>query len=63
MVNIPAGMSKMIQNLICPDCGTSFEKDLCYRQCANCFACKGCEIYSCPGCASEIILKERSKTE
>ena len=52
-------MKKLIPIILCHNCGTSFERDLFYRNCSNCFACLGCEIYTCPGCAIEIIVKSK----
>jgi hypothetical protein len=52
-------LNKLIQYLICHNCGTSIERDLTYRTCSNCFACTGCEIYTCPGCATEILVKAK----
>ena len=52
-------MNKLIMILICPHCGTSFDRDLYNRNCSNCFACTGCEIYICPECASEVIVKPK----
>ncbi|KOH44005.1 hypothetical protein NC99_32210 [Sunxiuqinia dokdonensis] len=27
------------------------------RDCGNCFACTGCEIYICPNCRRGIVVK------
>jgi RNA polymerase subunit RPABC4/transcription elongation factor Spt4 len=35
--------------------------DLVYRTCSNCFACTGCEIYTCPGCGTELIVKSKKE--
>lgn len=47
--------------LTCPDCGQSFDKDSLQRDCGNCFACTGCEIYLCPNCRGEIVVKPMKK--
>ena len=54
-------LNKLIHYLICHNCGTSIERDLSYRTCSNCFACSGCEIYTCPECGTEIIVKARKE--
>ncbi len=43
--------------IVCPGCGFTFERDDVVRQCSNCFACTGCEIYLCPKCGNEIVVK------
>ncbi len=53
-------MDKLIKIILCHNCGTSIERDLFYRSCSNCFACTGCEIYICPECATEIIVKPKN---
>ena len=53
-------MNKLIRILLCHECGTSFERDLVYRACSNCFACTACEIYICPECATEIIVNPKA---
>ena len=52
-------MDKLIKIILCHNCGTSIERDLAYRNCSNCFACTGCEIYTCPECATELVVKEK----
>ncbi len=54
-------MDKMIKIILCHNCGTSFERDLAYQNCSNCFACTGCEIYICPGCAVEIVVIQKAQ--
>ncbi len=54
-------MDKLIKIILCHNCGTSIERDLAYRDCSNCFACTGCEIYTCPECATELIVKPKRK--
>jgi hypothetical protein len=46
----------------CNDCGRSFEKDELQRSCSNCFVCTSCEVYICPACRAEIVVKEAQKT-
>jgi len=43
--------------ITCASCGFSFKKGEVDRQCSNCFACTGCEIYLCPSCGEEIVVK------
>ena len=43
--------------IICQNCGFSFQKGDLGRECSNCFACTGCEIYLCPNCSKDIIIK------
>ncbi|MEA3460567.1 MAG: hypothetical protein U9R49_01730 [Bacteroidota bacterium] len=54
-------MDKLIKIILCHNCGSSFERDLSYRDCSNCFACTGCEIYTCPECAIEIAVKPKKQ--
>jgi hypothetical protein len=42
--------------IICGSCNLKFERDKEFRNCCNCFACTGCEIYYCPGCNNEIVI-------
>ncbi len=42
--------------LICGPCGQKFERDKEYKNCSNCFACTGCEVYYCPQCDNEIVI-------
>jgi uncharacterized protein YbaR (Trm112 family) len=46
----------------CRECGETFKKDYLQRSCSNCFVCTSCEIYICPECRSEIVVKEVQKT-
>ena len=55
-------MNKIIHIILCHNCGTSIERDLDYRTCSNCFACTGCEIYTCPECATELIVIQKKET-
>lgn len=41
----------------CSNCGFEAPKDHLSRSCSNCFACTGCEIYVCPKCREEIVVK------
>ena len=50
-------MKKLVSTILCHSCLLSFERDHLYRQCSNCFACRGCEIYTCPGCGTEIVVR------
>lgn len=52
------------EKVACLHCGNSYDKEDLQRSCANCFACTGCEIYICPNCRFEIVvkpMKERQK--
>jgi hypothetical protein len=46
----------------CRECGETFTKDDLQRSCSNCFVCTSCEIYICPVCRFEIVVKEVQKT-
>jgi hypothetical protein len=48
-------------NIICGECGFKFDRSSENKHCSNCFACTGCEIYYCPGCDNEIIIKSVKK--
>lgn len=41
----------------CKSCGFRFSNLEIDKICSNCFACTGCEIYICPSCKSEIVVK------
>ena len=41
----------------CGNCGFRFSNYDVPRACSNCFACTGCEIYICPSCEKEVIIK------
>ena len=41
----------------CSSCGFQFSNLDVTRSCSNCFACTGCEIYLCPSCNSEVVIK------
>jgi len=43
--------------LICGRCRFKFERSKEFKHCSNCFACTGCEIYYCPRCDNEIVIK------
>lgn len=44
------------EEITCGICGLIFDRSSEYKQCSNCFACTGCEIYYCPHCDNEIII-------
>lgn len=52
-------MNTLIRIILCHQCGTSMDRDMFNRMCSNCFACRGCEIYICPECATEIVVKAK----
>jgi predicted Zn-ribbon and HTH transcriptional regulator len=41
----------------CTNCGFEFSNLDVSRVCSNCFACTGCEIYTCPNCEIEVVVK------
>lgn len=43
----------------CNSCGFKFSNVDVMRSCSNCFACTGCEIYLCPKCENEVIIKDK----
>ena len=49
------------KKLTCENCKKTFDKDSLQRDCGNCFACTGCEIYICPDCRHEIVVKPMKK--
>jgi hypothetical protein len=44
------------KEITCTSCGKRFEDSIYYRQCSNCFACTGCEIYTCPHCGATVEI-------
>ena len=56
-------MNKLIQLILCHNCGTTLERDVSYRLCSNCFACTGCEIYTCPGCGTELVVRPKKEPQ
>ena len=46
-----------VESIVCGNCKNIFDKDDLKRSCSNCFACFSCEIYICPICKNEIIVK------
>lgn len=49
------------EKVVCPECGSKFDKDDLKRSCGNCFACVSCEIYICYNCKAEIVVKPMLK--
>jgi hypothetical protein len=45
----------------CQACDFTFSNLDVSRTCSNCFACTGCEIYFCPSCNAEVIIKPIKK--
>ena len=43
----------------CDSCKYRFSNLDAMRSCSNCFACTGCEIYLCPECENEVIIKAK----
>lgn len=41
----------------CINCGCEYNKEELERMCSNCFCCTGCEIYSCPKCNDDIVIR------
>ena len=48
---------KKIKYYRCLACGIEFSNLDGTRVCSNCFACTGCEIYNCPFCEAEVVVK------
>jgi hypothetical protein len=51
------GGSKKEKFYLCEKCGFRFSDKDVPKICSNCFACSGCEIYVCPGCGDEVVIK------
>ncbi len=47
----------------CEACGFEFSNLDGTRVCSNCFACTGCEIYTCPECGTELVVKPKKNPE
>ena len=45
----------------CKNCDSQFSNFDVPRTCSNCFACTGCEIYICPQCEEEVVIKAVKK--
>lgn len=45
----------------CINCNFQFSNLDVPRACSNCFACTGCEIYICPQCSEEVVIKPVKK--
>ena len=45
----------------CESCGFEFSNLDVSRVCSNCFACTGCEVYACPQCEKEVVVKPMKK--
>lgn len=45
----------------CSNCENESQSDDIIKSCGNCFACVGCEIYVCPHCGEEIVIKALPK--
>jgi hypothetical protein len=41
----------------CQNCGFVFSNLELPRTCSNCFSCTGCEIYTCPQCKKEVVIR------
>jgi len=41
----------------CSACDFKFSNLDVSRVCSNCFACTGCEVYHCPACGVEVVVK------
>jgi predicted RNA-binding Zn-ribbon protein involved in translation (DUF1610 family) len=51
------------KNYTCPLCGANFNSLNAEKVCSNCFACTGCEIFICPTCGQEAIIKDLKRPE
>lgn len=47
----------------CTSCGHLFSNLDVPRSCSNCFACTGCEVYVCPSCLEEVVIKPMKKLD
>ncbi len=47
----------LINKVTCPQCKKEYTKSDLRRNCSNCFACTGCEIYICYNCRGRIVVK------
>lgn len=45
----------------CSECGFQFSNLDVPRNCSNCFSCTGCEIYLCPSCQAEVVVRPMKK--
>ena len=45
------------KRVTCTACGKSSNTEDMQKSCGNCFACIGCEIYICPWCEEQVIIK------
>ncbi len=45
-----------INKVICPKCKKEYAVRDLKRNCSNCFACTGCEVYLC-SCRGRIVVK------
>jgi len=50
-------MKPVLRIYSCEACEFRFTKEDAQRSCSNCFACTGCEIYLCPNCGKEVVIK------
>ena len=55
------GKGKAEKFYTCTICGTVFSNLDTDRVCSNCFACTGCEIYTCPDCGSENEIRPKKE--
>jgi predicted Zn-ribbon and HTH transcriptional regulator len=53
--------TKKEKTLGCKYCGFQFSNLDVDKTCSNCFACTGCEIYICPSCKNEVVVKPVKK--
>lgn len=53
------GEGKKEKYYTCTACGHGFSNLDADRECSNCFACTGCEIYYCPSCRQEVVIKPK----
>jgi hypothetical protein len=53
------GKGKTEKLFTCSGCGYIYSNLDTDRVCSNCFACTGCEIYICPACREEDIVRPK----
>jgi len=56
-------IKKHIKVYSCIFCQFEFTNVDAIKVCSNCFACTGCEIFTCPNCGYENIFKEMKKPD
>jgi hypothetical protein len=50
-------MQENTNMVMCTRCEKFRDKTQIDRSCSNCYVCTACEVYICPECRFEIVLK------